>query len=254
MSEKKLLEQHVGSKAAQNKKTDALVTWAEEHPEARQLACDIKMLLPGGSEMPPHVRLALAWISLHHGLSPFLDEMWALEVPKGSGDWVLYPGVAAWRRSAADSGVYVGGKGRPCTMEEREALGARPEDVAWAYEAYVSGMGTMPIVGYGIVTAEEQEAGRTWKNGGPRPLHRWSRAAKVPWHVARTRAEKDALKQRFPLRWHAPGMRMVDTPPVHIEEQETLANNSLTNGDNGRGPERTAAEAAAELYDDWDDE
>ena len=246
------VERRMEVNTSQGTEPNALVAWAEEHPRAKQLALDIEMLLPGGGEMPAHVRLALAWVSLHHGLSPFLDEMWALEIPTGSGDWVLYPGVAAWRRSAADSGVYHGGRGRPCTREEREALAVSPEDVAWAYEAYVSGMGTTPIVGYGIVTVQEQQAGRTWGNGEARQLHRWTRAAKAPWHVARTRAEKDALKQRFPLCWRAPGVQMLDSPPPDIEDRELLNGNLISNQDDAAEPRRTAAEAAAELFGDWD--
>ena len=156
---------------------------------------DIVEFIPGARDLPPEARLALAHISLAHGLSPFLKEAWAIPTrDRQTGQIVGFEimiGITGWRRSAHDSGEYWGRHFENCSAEERKALQAGPEDLAMKCIVMRRKTGQQPMEfdGYGIFRKGE----RTRMN---------------PLQCVRIRAERDAMKAAFPITLHVPGGRV----------------------------------------------
>lgn len=149
-----------------------------DRAEVRELAERIK-LLPWAESTPPATRLALAQLSLVHGLSPYTGEAWAIPTKQG---WRLMIGISGLRKFAHRSGEYVGRVFRKCDDEEREALGARPGDTAvrCIVMRRKTGQQAGEFDGYGLARTDDKST-----------MNRLQ--------LARLRAERDALKSAFPL-------------------------------------------------------
>ena len=149
-----------------------------DRAEVRELAERIK-LLPWAESTPPTTRLALAQLSLVHGLSPFIGESWAIPTKHG---WRLVVGISGLRKYAHRSGEYTSRVFRMCDSEEREALGANPGDTAvrCIVVRRKTGQPAGEFDGYGLARVDDKST-----------MNRLQ--------LARLRAERDALKSAFPL-------------------------------------------------------
>lgn len=156
--------------------------------KVNDLANRIAEFLPQSRALPKDTRLTIAQIALAHRLDPFMGDIWAIpERNKVGGEWQttgyrIMIGISAWRRSAHDTGEYWGRHFEKCTPEERQWLGAGPNDLAIKCIVYRRKTGQQPMEfdGYGI-----------FKQGESSKMN--------PLQCVRLRAERDALKGAFPI-------------------------------------------------------
>jgi hypothetical protein len=153
-----------------------------------EMAERIAEFLPQSRSLPKDTRLAIAQIALAHRLDPFLGDIWAIpERNNVAGNWQttgyrIMIGISAWRRAAQESGEYWGRHFKPATDEERQWLGAGPNDLAMRCIIYRRKTGQQPAEydGFGIFKANEK-------------------SKMNPLQCVRLRAERDALKGAFPI-------------------------------------------------------
>jgi hypothetical protein len=153
-----------------------------------EMAERIAEFLPQSRSLPKDTRLAIAQIALAHRLDPFLGDIWAIpERNNVGGNWQttgyrIMIGISAWRRAAQESGEYWGRHFKPATDEERQWLGAGPNDLAMRCIIYRRKTGQQPAEydGFGIFKANEK-------------------SKMNPLQCVRLRAERDALKGAFPI-------------------------------------------------------
>lgn len=161
---------------------------AIDRGKVNEMADRIAEFLPGSKTLPKETRLAMAQIALAHRLDPFLGDIWAIpERKKTDRGWEavgykIMIGITAWRRAARESGEYWGRHFEKCTDEERQWLGAGPNDLTMRCIIYRRKTGQQPAEydGYGI-----------FKQGESSKMN--------PLQCVRLRAERDALKGAFPI-------------------------------------------------------
>lgn len=140
--------------------------------------------LPGAKDVPHDVRLAMAQISLAHGLDAWLKEVWPIPVKKNGVivGWELMVGISGWRSSAHRSGEYWGRRFEKVSDEDRKLLAAGPNDIVVRCIVMRRKTGQQPAEfdGYGVASHTE-----------------FSKMNK--FQLARLRAERDAMKAAFPI-------------------------------------------------------
>jgi len=194
--------------------------------EIRELADRARRFLPNGKNLKDHEALALAQISVAYQLNPFNGEVWYIPA---KGPMV---GIKGLRKAARQQSGYML-RQHDMDMGEREQRLLQDGDIGRICELYRVDLGVqmqqanIPFVGEGIARQNE------------RAPHTKSLA----W-LADKRAEADALKKAFDLPFgfdeQRNGSVPADLPDIKVFEADVL-----------REPERSAPEAAAELYGDW---
>jgi hypothetical protein len=163
--------------------------------------------LPGGKDIPHDVRMAMAQISIAHGLDPFLREVWP--IPKMQGGQVvgydMFIGISGWRNAAHRSGEYWGRRFEKVSDEERKWLAAGPADlvVKCIVMRRKTGQHAAEFDGYGIARPDE-------------------RSKMNKFQLARLRAERDAMKAAFPI-----------SSPLGVTLKAVDDEGEIINGDHG---------------------
>lgn len=152
--------------------------------EAKQIADRIKLVVPGGADVPEQVRLGVANLALIHGLDPFMGEIMAIKTKRG---YVPYVGIEGTRRASRQQIDYQrvlvplndhwADEYYHMTAEQvRQANGMHEQDIAWVCAIYVDGK-DRPFVELGVCGP-----GFTTVSLAPQ------------WKIAKKRAEAAALK------------------------------------------------------------
>jgi hypothetical protein len=156
-----------------------------ESAEAKEISKRIALVVPGGADIPPEVRLGMAQLALLHGLDPFMGEIMAIK-QKGGG-YVPYVGIVGTRRASREQidyervllplNDYWADEYFHMTEEQlRQANGMHAEDIVWFCAIYVVGK-ERPFVELGVC--------------GPG----FPTVSRAPyWKMAKKRAEAAALK------------------------------------------------------------
>lgn len=155
-----------------------------EIDKVNELEKRIVDFLPGAKDVPHDVRLAMAQISIAHGLDPWLKEVWPIPVRKNGQivGWELMIGISGWRNSAHRSNEYWGRRFEKVTDEERKWLAAGPNDLVVRCIVMRRKTGQQPAEfdGYGVARPDEMSKMNKFQ-------------------LARLRAERDAMKAAFPI-------------------------------------------------------
>ena len=165
--------------------TQEILTYSSaEIEKVKDLEQRIVDFLPGAKEVPTSVRMAMAQISIAHGLDPWLKEVWAIPVKK-SGQivgWELMIGISGWRNAAHRTNEYWGRRFEKVSDDDRKAMGAGTNDLVTRCIVMRRKTGQQPAEfdGYGIASPAE-----------------FSKMNK--FQLARLRAERDAMKAAFPI-------------------------------------------------------
>lgn len=204
-------------------------------PEIRELSDRLTIMLPGAKDLGRAGTMALAQASLAMGLNPLIGELWAIPQGRRKQDgtydsYAIMVGIKGLRSKAhdqvqADGGMFVPHI-RRAREEEIEGLQINKGDIVRACDLTVSGerarrhhdlTGEIPrYTGVGI-----------YRNG--------EKTRMSPLHVARKRAEAEAIKQAFdvPLSFvygAAPGrdLELESGGERYTEIGDSLANGSAT--------------------------
>jgi hypothetical protein len=165
--------------------TQEIVTYSSnEIEQVKDLEQRIVDFLPGAKDVPHDVRMAMAQISIAHGLDPWLKEVWPIPVKKNGQivGWELMIGISGWRNAAHRSNEYWGRRFERVSDEERKWLAAGPNDLVVRCIVMRRKTGQQPAEfdGYGVASPTE-----------------FSKMNK--FQLARLRAERDAMKAAFPI-------------------------------------------------------
>jgi len=223
-------------------------------PEIREMSKRLMAMLPSVKQLGSVGAMALAQAALAMGLNPFIGEVWAIPQDRTGKTFAIMPGIKGIRRkareqTAADNGYY--------TVSFRSA---RPEEV----EGLIIGGGD--IVRACDLRVVGDRALKLYKITGAVPcftgigVYRHGESTKMmPLHVARKRAEADALKQAFdiPLPMLVTGYADAQQPidrELLDEFSEYAPPDQYLEGyfesADYEPPSGTAAEAIADLFDD----
>jgi hypothetical protein len=165
--------------------TQEIVTYTTaEIEKVKDLEKRIVDFLPGSKDVPHDVRMAIAQISIAHGLDPWLKEVWPIPVKKNGQivGWELMIGISGWRNAAHRTNEYWGRRFEKVSDEDRAAMGAGPKDLVTRCIVMRRKTGQQPAEfdGYGMASPAE-----------------FSKMNK--FQLARLRAERDAMKAAFPI-------------------------------------------------------
>jgi len=222
-------------------------------PEIREMSKRLMAMLPSVKQLGSVGAMALAQAALAMGLNPFIGEVWAIPQDRTGKTFAIMPGIKGIRRkareqTAADNGYY--------TVSFRSA---RPEEV----EGLIIGGGD--IVRACDLRVVGDRALKLYKITGAVPcftgigVYRHGESTKMmPLHVARKRAEADALKQAFdiPLPMLVTGYADAQQPidrELLDEFSEYAPPDQFLEGHFESAdyePPGTAAEAIVDLFDD----
>lgn len=172
-----------------------LVALTEEEQQIKRWFDRMKMYpVP----LPNPVRYMAARMAVAYGLDPFLGEM--VFIPQYEGGelkgYQPYVGIGGVRRAARRTGEYGGRELRPCSEEERKALGVTKDQHAWFCQVWRNGI-PKPFDGYGVF-----------------PTHDKDKSKAPPWRMARKRAEHDALRAAFDLE-----LQLIEEEGIAITEE-----------------------------------
>jgi len=196
--------------------TQEILTYSSaEIEKVKDLEQRIVDFLPGAKEVPTSVRMAMAQISIAHGLDPWLKEVWAIPVKK-SGQivgWELMIGISGWRNAAHRTNEYWGRRFEKVSDEDRKAMGAGANDLVTRCIVMRRKTGQQPAEydGYGMASPAE-----------------FSKMNK--FQLARLRAERDAMKAAFPI-----------SAPIGVTLSAVDDEGQVINGDHG--PDWTIVES-----------
>ena len=159
--------------------------------------------------LPNPIRYMAARMAVAYGLDPFLGEM--VFIPQYEGGelkgYQPYVGIGGVRRAARRTGEYGGRELRPCSEEERKALGVTKDQHAWFCQVWRNSV-PKPFDGYGVF-----------------PTHDKDKSKAPPWRMARKRAEHDALRAAFDLE-----LLLIEEEGVAIAEEKPVEKVDIVEG------------------------
>jgi hypothetical protein len=181
--------------------------------EIKELADRLVAMMPGGQNYTKSEALTLAQIAVAHGLDPFNGEVWLIKNEETGKVYGALIGLKGHRKHAKKQADYwgVGNNGgfeRITDPAKLKAYGAVETSIVYEYkimdsvtlEAYTRSVGNLIKAGVPFEAAQKQL--------GPAPLTLgvgiWTQGDKTkmkPAHCAMFRAEKDALKRRFDVKF-----------------------------------------------------
>jgi len=192
--------------------TKALANFGDRG-EIRELSERIQKMLPGGANYSASEALTLAQIAVAHDLDPFNGEVWLIKDERKDKVYGALIGIKGHRKHAKKQANYWGvgangGFARVVDPNKIVEYGANPEDIVFEYrimddktlEPYTSNLERLTTMG-----VPYQEA---MKMFGPPPVTlgigiytRGEQTRMKPVQCAMFRAEKDALKRRFDVKF-----------------------------------------------------
>lgn len=204
---------------------DALAIYADR-TQVRELAERLTQMLPNVKQLGNAGALALAQVSISMGLNPFVGEIWA--IPQKGGTFSLMTGIKGLRRAArhqaaADDGMYTVAF-RHVTEDEAAGLRINPGDIIRACDLWQDGRKARAFAEF---------TGNIPKFTGIGVYRQGEKTMMNPLHVARKRAEADALKQAYDL-------------PIGLQPQV----DEFTHDDTYPMPAEPATRGRKKLYND----
>lgn len=206
-----------------------------ERSEVKELAERIKMMLPGGAHYNDTESLTLAQIGIAHDLDPFNGEVWLIKDNESGKVYGALIGIKGLRKHAKKQANYwgVGNNGgffRVTDPRQLEAYGAPSGALVYEYKF----MDEITLEGWTRQAGKLRKIGCTLEDItrllGPAPftlgvgIYSPGEKTKMkPHQVAMYRAEKDALKRRFDVRFkiEIDGVTLPVTANTEIEEEDT---------------------------------
>ena len=186
--------------------------------EATAMAQAMAEFLPGGAAVPEATRKAMALLAVHHGLDPFLGEVYAIPQRRQNdrGQWettgyTLGIGRGGWLRNAERSGLYRGHCFRSLNADETKGLKVGPNDLGTCCIVYKVTDRThgqsraYQVEGFGVVKSDEKSKMDHFK-------------------LARKRAFVDALRNAFPMQVPTMNGQQMDVRIIDEDTGEILGN------------------------------
>ena len=173
--------------------------------DVRELSERIKSMLPGGSKYTPDEARTLAQISVAHDLDPFNGECWLLKNQKSGEVLGALIGIKGHRKHAKRQSAYWGDFHRITDPTEYNA----PERaIVYEYhirdevtmEAFTRRLESLSKLGYSLEEAQKM-VGKAPVTVGIGIWEPGEKTKMKPVQCAMFRAEKDALKRRFDVKF-----------------------------------------------------
>lgn len=192
----------------------------------REMADRLQKMLPGAAKFTPAEALTVAQVAIAHRLDPFNGEVWGLKAE--SGQWYgVMVGIKGLRKHAreqmtAEGGVYW------TELQRIDPAEINAEPTAIAYRCIIRDTVTVQAWGrsVNILTTAGVPYADAVKMLGPAPqtighgTFKAGERSKMPPHqCARKRAEADAIRQRFDVRFMGADVAESDEPGEIIDAQ-----------------------------------
>ena len=231
-----------------------------DRDEIRELAERLKMMMPGGVQYTQAEALTLAQIAVAHDLDPFNGEAWLIKDNESGKVYGALIGIKGHRKHAKRQSNYWGwgmNGGFERVTDPRKLAEYNVQETAIVYEykimdevtleAYTKNLTNMTKGGIPLEVAQ--------KIMGPAPITLgvgvWTageRTKMKPHQCAMFRAEKDALKRRFDVKFRVEIEGQIIPAEFAEEDQELEAERLEAEYETGNGDEpRDPADILEEL-------
>ena len=218
-----------------------------DREEIRELADRLKMMMPGGVQYTQSEALTLAQIAIAHDLDPFNGEAWLIKDNESGKVYGALIGIKGFRKHAKRQANYWGwgqngGFERITDPRKLTEYNVQETSIVYEYhimdevtlEAYTHNLTNMVKGGVPLEVAQ--------KIMGPAPITLgvgvWTpgeRTKMKPHQCAMFRAEKDALKRRFDVKFRVEIEGQIIPAEFAEEDQELEAERLEAEYETGNG-------------------